>query len=81
MYTRPTLLIDKAKCKANIKRMALKARQNDIEFRPHLKTHQSLEIGDWFRQEGVTKITVSSVAMAKYFAQDGWKDITIAFPC
>ena len=80
MLTKPTLLLDVIKCKANIKKMADKARKNSIEFRPHFKTHQSHEIGEWFRSEGVTKITVSSVAMAQYFSKNGWKDITIAFP-
>lgn len=77
---RPTLLLDVDKCKINIKKMAKKAKKNSIEFRPHFKTHQSHEIGEWFRAEGVSKITVSSVAMADYFANNGWKDITIAFP-
>jgi D-serine deaminase-like pyridoxal phosphate-dependent protein len=80
MITKPTLLIDEHRCRLNIKKMADKARRNDIEFRPHFKTHQSHQIGAWFREEGVTKITVSSVEMAMYFAADGWKDITIAFP-
>ena len=80
MITKPTLLLDEHKCRSNIKKMAEKARRNDVEFRPHFKTHQSHQIGAWFREEGVTKITVSSVEMAMYFAADGWKDITIAFP-
>jgi len=37
-------------------------------------------IGQWFREEGIDQITVSSVGMAKYFADAGWEDITIAFP-
>lgn len=77
---RPTLLLDTHKCKNNIRRMAEKAAKNKTEFRPHFKTHQSHEIGQWFREVGVDKITVSSVQMAQYFAEDGWKDITIAFP-
>ena len=80
MLTKPTLLLDVDKCKANIKKMAEKAMLNDIVFRPHFKTHQSHEIGQWFRDEGVSKITVSSVEMASYFAQKSWEDITIAFP-
>ena len=80
MLTKPTLLLDVNKCKANIKKMAEKARLNNIVFRPHFKTHQSHEIGQWFRDEGVNKITVSSVEMASYFAQNDWEDITIAFP-
>ena len=78
--TGPTLLLDKEKCRRNISVMAQKANRHNLIFRPHFKTHQSLVIGEWFRQSGVDKITVSSVSMAIYFANAGWKDITIAFP-
>jgi len=77
---RPTLLLDKDICLQNIARMAKKAEEKGLIFRPHFKTHQSAIIGDWFRDYGVTAITVSSVSMAQYFAQNGWDDITIAFP-
>lgn len=77
---RPTLLLDKEKCLQNIEMMAKKAESLKLDFRPHFKTHQSAEIGEWFRQFGVHKITVSSIRMAKYFASNGWNDITIAFP-
>lgn len=60
--------------------MAEKAASQGIVFRPHFKTHASLEVGRWYREEGITRITVSSIAMAEYFAADGWNDITIAFP-
>ncbi|MEM7103021.1 MAG: alanine racemase [Bacteroidota bacterium] len=76
----PTLLVDKAKCLANIKAMADKAKRNDIRLRPHFKTHQSRTIGNWFKDFGVDAITVSSLKMAEYFALDGWQDITVAFP-
>jgi D-serine deaminase-like pyridoxal phosphate-dependent protein len=80
LLTEPTLLLDKQKCLSNISMMAEKARKNNVIFRPHFKTHQSHEVGRWFRSFGVDKITVSSVKMAEYFANDGWKDITVAFP-
>lgn len=79
MITVPTLLLDTGKCKENIRQMAAKAKKHNVDFRPHFKTHQSLEIGQWFAEEGVNKITVSSVAMAEYFSAE-WNDITIAFP-
>lgn len=60
--------------------MVDKAKRNDLIFRPHFKTHQSAQVGNWFKQAGVSKITVSSVKMAYYFASHGWDDITIAFP-
>ena len=78
--TEPTLLLDKQKCLKNIRLMKQKADKNNTLFRPHFKTHQSIEIGEWFRQEGVSSISVSSVKMAKYFAEAGWKNITLAFP-
>ena len=77
---RPTLILDQEVCLRNIKRMAEKAKAKNLFFRPHFKTHQSAVIGEWFRDFGVTAITVSSVQMAKYFAKNGWNDITIAIP-
>lgn len=77
---KPTMLLDEARVRGNIARMAQRARDNGVRFRPHFKTHQSVQIGEWFRAEGVTAITVSSLDMAAYFAKDGWDDITVAFP-
>jgi D-serine deaminase-like pyridoxal phosphate-dependent protein len=78
--TRPAFVVDKQICLTNIERMAMKAKAHGLRFRPHFKTHQSSDIGEWFRQFGVNSITVSSVSMARYFADHGWEDITIAFP-
>jgi D-serine deaminase-like pyridoxal phosphate-dependent protein len=80
MWKKPTLLIDTKKVQRNIERMYRKAMQNNVLFRPHFKTHQSAETGEFFKKQGVDKITVSSVTMARYFAGHGWNDITIAFP-
>jgi D-serine deaminase-like pyridoxal phosphate-dependent protein len=77
---KPTLLLDETTARANIRRMARKAADLQVRFRPHFKTHQSAEIGEWFREEGVSAITVSSLDMAQYFADAGWQDITLAFP-
>lgn len=76
----PTLVIDEQKTRRNIRSMVRKAKAGGIRFRPHFKTHQSIEIGRWFREEGVQHITCSSLSMAEYFATDGWTDITVAFP-
>ena len=80
MIRKPTLLLDKEKAISNLERMVAKAQRNQCVLRPHFKTHQSHQVGAWFRDMGVESITVSSVSMAEYFAKDGWKDITIAFP-
>ena len=77
---KPTLILDENQTKRNIDKMAAKARDNGVLLRPHFKTHQSAEIGEWFRDRGISTITVSSVEMASYFIDHGWRDITIAFP-
>lgn len=79
MITKPTLLLDEKRCRENIETMFLKAKNSNVSFRPHFKTHQSLEIGSWFKEFSVDKITVSSLEMAAYFAKE-WNDITVAFP-
>ena len=77
---KPTLLLDRARARANIERMAAKAQASGVRLRPHFKTHQSAGVGEWFREFGVEAITTSSVEMALYFARHGWQDISIAFP-
>lgn len=77
---KPTLLLDESTARHNIHHIAAKIQAAGIRFRPHFKTHQSAAIGEWFRAEGVTAITTSSLDMAQYFAAHGWDDITIAFP-
>jgi len=77
---RPQAVLLKDRCHRSIKSMKNKADENGAEFRPHFKTHQSHEVGRWFRQHGISGITVSSPEMAAYFVDDGWNDITVAFP-
>ncbi len=78
--THPTLIIDEAKARTNLERMAAKAATLKLSFRPHVKTHQSVYLARWYRDIEVRSIAVSSVRMAAHFAADGWQDILIAFP-
>lgn len=77
--TGPALLVDEARARRNIRRLADKARRDGVILRPHFKTHRSAAVGRWFADEGVAGITVSSAAMAERFARAGWRDITLAF--
>ncbi|HJX39551.1 MAG TPA: alanine racemase [Anaerolineae bacterium] len=77
---KPTLVLHAERARRNIETMASKAFKSSVRFRPHFKTHQSAQIGEWFRECGVESITVSSLDMADYFAGHGWRDITVAFP-
>lgn len=76
----PRLILTEKVCRSNIVKMTDKAFQSGVTFRPHFKTHQSRQIGRWFRDAGINCVTVSSIRMAEYFVADGWRDIFIAFP-
>ena len=77
--SRPSLMVNTSIVQKNIQRMLDKVSRN-IQFRPHFKTHQNYEVGQIYRSLGIDKITVSSVEMAEFFANDGWTDILIATP-
>ncbi|WP_143961787.1 alanine racemase [Litoribacter populi] len=76
----PTLILDEAICRKNIKRMSIKAKSLNLKIAPHFKTHQSLKVAEWCKDYGVEEISVSSFRMAFYFRDRGFKNIHIAFP-
>ena len=77
---KPTLIVDQEKAVRNIKRIAKKAHFSGTALWPHFKTHQSVTIGNWFKDYKIAGVTVSSLTMGKYFAEAGWRNIYIAFP-
>ena len=92
--TVPTLLVDETKVRQNVRAMLERAKAGKVKLRPHFKTHQSIEIARWMRQEHekyqqeqegtgaeatICYCTVSSLSMAVYFSKE-FKDITVAFP-
>lgn len=79
-FSAPTVLVDPERVRNNVQAMSARARAAGVGFRPHFKTHQSIEVGAWMRAWGVERITVSSVSMAEGFVAAGWKDLTIALP-
>lgn len=52
----------------------------DVVFRPHVKTHKTVEIGRMQHGGKAGPITVSTLAEAEFFADDGFRDITYAVP-
>ncbi|TFG95116.1 DSD1 family PLP-dependent enzyme [Candidatus Thorarchaeota archaeon] len=76
----PVLLLDYEKLENNIKRMAAKEESNEVELRPHIKTHKCIEIGMMQLKHGAKGITVSTLDEAEIFADAGINDITYAVP-
>jgi D-serine deaminase-like pyridoxal phosphate-dependent protein len=76
----PALLLDLARLEANLARMAERARALKVALRPHIKTHKCLEIAERQRSLGASGITVSTLYEAAVFSQNGFDDLTWAFP-
>ncbi|MEA2492020.1 MAG: hypothetical protein QOH21_3812 [Acidobacteriota bacterium] len=51
-----------------------------MAFRPHVKTHKTVEVGRMQHGGSPGPITVSTMAEAEFFADDGFRDITYAVP-
>jgi D-serine deaminase-like pyridoxal phosphate-dependent protein len=71
----PTLILDRAVLRRNLRRMSDRLREAGVALRPHLKTAKSVAIGRMAVEGHDGRITVSTLAEARYFAQGGFKDI------
>ena len=71
----PALILDRAILNRNLKRMSDRLRHAGVMLRPHLKTVKSVEIGRRAVEGHDGRITVSTLAEARYFAEGGFKDI------
>jgi D-serine deaminase-like pyridoxal phosphate-dependent protein len=60
--------------------MRRKAQESGVAFRPHVKTHKTVEVGRMQHGGSPGPITVSTMAEAEFFADDGFRDITYAVP-
>src|SRR5882672_9311180 len=71
----PALILDRAILRRNLKRMSERLRKAGVMLRPHLKTAKSVQIGRMAVEGHDGRITVSTLAEARYFAEGGFKDI------
>lgn len=76
----PAFLVDRATVQRNCDAMRAKALASAVAFRPHVKTHKSVEIGRMQHGGAAGPITVSTLAEAEAFVNDGVRDITYAVP-
>jgi D-serine deaminase-like pyridoxal phosphate-dependent protein len=78
--TTPAFLVDPVIVERNCARMRGKAQRSGTAFRPHVKTHKTVEIARKQHGGGWGPITVSTLAEAELFARNGFRDITYAVP-
>jgi D-serine deaminase-like pyridoxal phosphate-dependent protein len=80
MMETPHVLIDGAKMRRNIEKMALIAKEGGVRLRPHVKTHKIPKIAREQLASGAAGITVAKVSEAEVMADGGLEDIFIAYP-
>jgi D-serine deaminase-like pyridoxal phosphate-dependent protein len=78
--TTPAFLVDRSIVDRNCSRMRDKARASGVAFRPHAKTHKTVEIARLQHGGALGPITVSTMAEAEFYADAGFRDITYAVP-
>ncbi|NIP58717.1 MAG: hypothetical protein GWM92_10415 [Gemmatimonadetes bacterium] len=76
----PTILVDRDRLDANLRRMQERADREAVALRPHIKTHKSPRIAAMQRDLGARGITVATVGEAEVFAEAGFGDIRVAYP-
>ena len=78
--TTPAFLVDRSIVEQNCSRMRRKALDSGVAFRPHVKTHKTIEIARLQHGTAPGAITVSTLAEGEFFADAGFDDITYAVP-
>ena len=76
----PSLLLDLDQMEKNIEEIVSFAKQVGVNYRPHIKTHKSIEIAKRQIAMGAVGVTVATVGEAEVMAEAGINDILIAFP-
>ena len=76
----PAFLVDKNIVEQNCAHMRNKAITSGVTFRPHVKTHKTIEIARMQHGGAFGPITVSTLAEGEFFADGGFRDITYAVP-
>lgn len=74
----PALVLELGRLKQNLAFMSGRAKELGVDLRPHLKTAKCAEVA-WMATRGHSGgITVSTLREARYFAANGFRDITYA---
>ncbi|MEU9096812.1 DSD1 family PLP-dependent enzyme [Streptomyces sp. NPDC048361] len=74
----PFAVVDVAKVRSNIERLATRAKTLGVALRPHVKTAKSLDVAALLHHGTPGPVTVSTLAEAEAFADGGYTDITYA---
>jgi D-serine deaminase-like pyridoxal phosphate-dependent protein len=74
----PALILDRRRLQGNADRMRERVRQLGVTLRPHVKTSKSIDVLRVLSGGADIPITVSTLAEARYFFEQGVRDILYA---
>ena len=77
-HATPSLILDLQRLERNLATMQARFDADGISFRPHLKTAKSIDVARLALDLGARGITVSTLKEARYFFDNGVKDILYA---
>jgi D-serine deaminase-like pyridoxal phosphate-dependent protein len=76
----PALLVDLDTLERNVERWQREATAHGARFRPHVKTHKTVELARMQLGAGACGLTVAKVSEAEVFVHAGFDDIVVAYP-
>ncbi|KAL8564319.1 hypothetical protein ACOMHN_004376 [Nucella lapillus] len=76
----PCFLVDIDRLKNNTQRMLDTCRRLNVDLRPHMKTHKTVEGAEIMTGGTRRKIVCSTLAECEMYADNGFDDILLAFP-
>lgn len=76
----PALILDAKRMKRNAERMTTRAKSLNVALRPHVKTHKCVEIAKLQTAGNAGGIMVSTLAEARFFLKNDFRDITYGVP-
>ena len=74
----PALVLDQGVLARNCAAMAARMKRHGVRLRPHVKTAKAARVAEIATAGQFGGITVSTLAEARYFAGQGYRDITYA---
>lgn len=76
----PSLLLNMNRLEENVQRIVDFTTTNEVNYRPHIKTHKSVDLAKMQMEKGAVGITVATVGEAEVMSAGGIDDILIAYP-
>src|SRR6476661_3469267 len=76
----PCLVVDLDRLERNLRSWQDAVAAHGVRFRPHIKTHKTLEVARMQLAAGAAGITTAKVSEAELYVDAGFDDVVVAYP-